>query len=54
MYDVNSLIRLMTEAGFVEPRERGFRETEIPHIDKVEMPHRVLNGVGVVIEARKP
>ena len=54
LYDGPSLIKLMTEAGFVDCRERGLHESEIPLIDKVEMPYRVLNGVGVVVEGRKP
>ena len=53
LYDGPSLVRLMTEAGFVNCRERGFRESEIPHIDKVEAEGRVLNGAGVVVEGRK-
>ena len=54
LYDGPSLVRLMTEAGFVDCRQRGLHESAIPHIDKVEMPHRVLNGVGVVVEGAKP
>jgi hypothetical protein len=41
----------MTEAGFVDCRERGFLETEIPHLDKVEMRNRYDDGVAV--EGRK-
>jgi hypothetical protein len=37
----------MTEAGFVDCRECGFLETEIPHLDKVEMRNRYDDGVAV-------
>jgi SAM-dependent methyltransferase len=51
MYDGPSLVHLMTEAGFVDCRERGFLDTEIPHLDKVEMRNRYDDGVAV--EGRK-
>ena len=51
MYDGPSLVHLMGEAGFVDCRERGFLETEIPHLDKVEMRGRFDDGVAV--EGRK-
>ena len=51
MYDGPSLANLMTEAGFVDCRERGFLDTEIPHLDKVEMRNRYDDGVAV--EGRK-
>jgi len=51
MYDGPSLARLMTEAGFFDCRERGFLETDIPHLDKVEMRNRYDDGVAV--EGRK-
>jgi SAM-dependent methyltransferase len=54
MYDAPSLVKLMTEAGFVDCRERGFLDSEIPHLDKVEFSGRVLNGMGVVVEGKKP
>jgi len=54
MYDGPSLVKLMSEAGFVECSERGFLQSDIPHIDKVESPGRVLNGLGVPVEGRKP
>jgi hypothetical protein len=53
MYDGASLVKLMTESGLVEVRERGFRDSGIPHIDKVEAEGRVLNGAGVVAEGIK-
>lgn len=51
MYDGPSLVNLMTEAGFVDCRERGFLETDIPHLDKVEVRSRYDDGVAV--EGRK-
>ena len=51
MYDGPSLAHLMTEAGFSDCRERGFLETEIPYLDKVEMRNRYDDGVAV--EGRK-
>ena len=54
MYDGRSLTLLMEEAGFTNCRQRGFLETEIPHLDKVEQPGRVLNGIGVAVEGVRP
>ena len=54
MYDGASLVKLMTEAGFANVRERGYRETEIPQLDLVESPGRVLDGAGVPVEGIKP
>jgi predicted SAM-dependent methyltransferase len=54
MYDGPSLVKLMSEAGFVECSQRGFLQSDIPHLDKVESPGRVLNGLGVPVEGRKP
>ena len=51
MYDGPSLVHLMTEAGFTDCRERGFLDTEIPHLEKVEMRSRYDDGVAV--EGRK-
>jgi SAM-dependent methyltransferase len=54
MYDGPSLIKLMSEAGFIECSERAFLQSDIAHLDKVESPGRVLNGLGVPVEGRKP
>lgn len=51
MYDGPSLSALMGEAGFVECRERGFLDTEIPRLDQVELRARYDDGVAV--EGRK-
>ena len=53
MYDGPSLVKLMTEAGFGEVRERPFRDSSIPHIEKVEQEGRVLGGAGVAAEGVK-
>jgi SAM-dependent methyltransferase len=54
MYDGPSLVKIMTQAGFVECGERGLHESAIAHIEMVEQPTRVLDGAGVVAEGRKP
>ena len=43
----------LTDAGLTGVRERGFHESDIPHIDKVESSGRVLNGAGVIAEGIK-
>jgi predicted SAM-dependent methyltransferase len=53
MYDGNSLTKLMSEAGFSDCTIRGFRESEVPHIDLVESAGRVLEGAGVAVEGIK-
>ncbi|MGB7160680.1 MAG: methyltransferase domain-containing protein [Tepidisphaeraceae bacterium] len=53
MYDGPSLVKLFNEAGFADARVMGFRESAIPHLDKVEMPTRSLGGIGVAVEAVK-
>ncbi len=53
MYDAPSLVKLFQEAGFINVSQRGFRETQIPHIDQVESEGRVLNGAGVIVEGTK-
>lgn len=54
MYDGPSMVKLMTEAGFTNCQEKGLHDSAIPYIDKVEMPGRVENGVGVIVEGVKP
>ncbi len=51
MYDGPSLVKLMTEAGFVDCQEKGFRDSAIPHIDLVESQNRFTDGT--VVEGRK-
>ena len=54
MYDGPSLVKLMAEAGFQSCEERSFLRSDIPHLDKVEVPGRFLDGAGVAAEGRKP
>ena len=54
MYDGRSLQRVMSGVGFIDCQIKGLHETRIPHIEKVEMPHRVLDGQGVIVEGLKP
>jgi hypothetical protein len=53
MYDCVSLIRSLELAGFAEVSQKGFRQSEIPGIEEVEDPARVLDGVGICVEGRK-
>ena len=52
MYDGPSLVRLMSEAGFVDCRAMGFLETAIPRLERVEREDRY--DTGVAVEGRKP
>ena len=54
LYDGQSLEKLMQEAGFENVKARGYLETSIPHLEKVEAPGRVQNGAGVPVEGNKP
>lgn len=54
MYDGESLAYYLKLAGFQEVSEREFRQSAIPGIEEVEEEARVLGGVGVCVEARKP
>jgi predicted SAM-dependent methyltransferase len=54
MYDSDSLVRYLRDAGFAAVSERGYLQSEIPDIEEVEEAHRVLDGAGVCVEARKP
>jgi SAM-dependent methyltransferase len=54
MYDSDSLVHYMQEAGFAAVSERGFLQSEIPGIEEVEEPGRVLDGAGICVEAKKP
>jgi hypothetical protein len=54
MYDQASMVKLMSEAGFVRCEPKAYRESRIPLIDDVEMSGRVLNGAGVAAEGFKP
>jgi predicted SAM-dependent methyltransferase len=54
MYDGDSLSHYFRESGFSEVSQRGFRESRIPGIEDVELPGRVLHGIGVCVEGIKP
>jgi len=54
MYDSDSLVHYMREAGFTSVNERGFLQSEIPSIAEIEDPARVLDGAGICVEAKKP
>lgn len=54
MYDGDSLVAHVRSVGFAEAAERGFCESRIPDIDRIEHPGRVLQGEGVCVEAVKP
>ena len=54
MYDAESLVAHVRSVGFEEAAERGFLESRIPDIDRIEHPGRVLGGEGICVEAVKP
>jgi ubiquinone/menaquinone biosynthesis C-methylase UbiE len=54
MYDSDSLIHYMENAGFAEVGEKGYLQSEIPGIEEVEDASRVLDGTGVCVEGKKP
>jgi SAM-dependent methyltransferase len=53
MYDKDSLVHYMEDAGFASVSEKGYLQSEIPGIEEVEDPGRVLDGAGICVEARK-
>jgi SAM-dependent methyltransferase len=53
MYDSDSLVHYMEEAGFAKVSEKGYLQSEIPGIEEVEEPGRVLDGAGICVEAKK-
>jgi predicted SAM-dependent methyltransferase len=54
MYDAESLVTHVRDAGFDDVAERGFRESRISDIDRLEHPGRVLQGEGICVEGVKP
>jgi predicted SAM-dependent methyltransferase len=54
MYDSDSLIRYIENAGFIAVGEKAYLQSEIPRIEEVEDAGRVLNGAGICVEGRKP
>jgi SAM-dependent methyltransferase len=54
MYDSDSLIRYMENAGFTAVSEKAYLQSEIPGIAEVEEAGRVLDGAGICVEGKKP
>jgi SAM-dependent methyltransferase len=54
MYDSDSLMGYLEEAGFTAVTEKGYLQSEIPGIEEVEEAHRVLEGEGICVEGKKP
>ncbi len=54
MYDAESLVYHIRDAGFVDVEPKGLHESRIPGIQEVEQPIRVERGVGVCVEGVKP
>ena len=54
MYDSESLLRCLEQAGFEEVAEKEFCVSDIAGIEEVEEPGRVLDGAGICIEGKKP
>jgi predicted SAM-dependent methyltransferase len=50
MYDTDSLIRIMNDKGFIAESSEPF-ESNIPDVDKIELPDRTINAV--IVEAVK-
>jgi SAM-dependent methyltransferase len=55
VYDGASLCALFRQAGFEQPRVRGYLESEVPRarLMQVEQADRVCDGAGVCVEARR-
>jgi len=54
MYDSDSLIRYLKQAGLVSVCERKFHDSQIEGIANIEAAERVLNGAGICVEGVKP
>ena len=54
MYDSDSLVHYLKDAGFAPVSEKGYLQSEIPGIEEVEEASRVLDGAGVCVEGKKP
>ena len=54
MYDAQSLCRHLREAGFEGVASRGFHESAIEGIDRIEQASRVCGGLGICVEGVKP
>jgi len=54
MYDADSFIQYLTDAGFAEASEKAYLQSEILGIEEVEEAERVLDGAGICVEGKKP
>jgi SAM-dependent methyltransferase len=45
MYDAESLVAILREAGFPEPVERRFRESRLADVDELDLPERAEESV---------
>jgi SAM-dependent methyltransferase len=54
MYDADSMTLHLEEAGFANVAEKGFHESAIDDIARIEEADRVLEGAGICIEGYKP
>ncbi len=53
MYDAESLIHSLELSGFKEVSEKKFLQSDIPSIEEVEDPERVLDGAGICVEGKR-
>jgi SAM-dependent methyltransferase len=54
MYDSDSLIRYMRDAGFSGVVQKPYLDSEISGIEEVEEADRVVDGIGICVEGKKP
>lgn len=54
MWDFESLQARLEEAGFDAVAQRALHDSDIPNIQAIEQPSRVLDGEGICVEAIKP
>jgi len=54
MYDSDSLIHYMQNAGFSAVTQRAYLESDIQGIAEVERADRVIDGIGICVEGKKP
>lgn len=53
MYDKQSLKKILKDTGFKNIRQRKYLASEIKNIKEIEKPERIIDGVGICIEATK-
>ena len=54
MYDIDSLSMIVEQTGFVNVKQCGYLQSEIPVIGEVEIANRIEEGEGICVEAKKP